>query len=124
MWRHRRPFESSKKVSKIESEYSPSSEMSPSASCFLNIEASKAILSLSSEVKAGFAGIEQQMVTIFNTLTEISHTLNGNGREGLVERVRALEERLNGTWKILLIIGWIFNFLVAVGAVAAAILIK
>ena len=79
---------------------------------------------LKSEVKAGFAGIEQQMVTIFNALTEISHTLNGNGREGLVERVRALEERLNGTWKILLIIGWILNFLIATGAVAAAILIK
>ena len=79
---------------------------------------------LKSEVKAGFAGIEQQMVTIFNALTEISHTLNGNGREGLVERVRALEERLNGTWKILLIIGWILNFLIAAGAVVAAILIK
>lgn len=79
---------------------------------------------LKAEVRAGFAGIKQQMVTIFGTLTNIDHTLNGNGREGLVERVRALEERLNGTWKILLIIGWIFNFLVAVGAVAAAILIK
>lgn len=79
---------------------------------------------LKSEVKAGFAGIEQQMATIFNALTDISHTLNGNGREGLVERVRALEERLNGTWKTLLIIGWGLNFLIAAGAVAAAILVK
>ena len=77
---------------------------------------------LKADVKAGFAAIEQQMKTIFEKLTEINHTLNGNGREGLVERVRALEVRLNGTWKTLLIVGWLFNFLVAAGALVAVIL--
>ncbi len=77
---------------------------------------------LKAEVRAGFAGIEQQMKTIFGQLENINHTLNGNGREGLVERVRALEVRLNGTWKTVLIIGWLADFLVAVGAVAVAIL--
>lgn len=81
-------------------------------------------LELKSEVSAGFAAIEQQMKTIFGTLTNIDHTLNGNGREGLVERVRALEEKVNGTWKTILIIGWLLNFLVAVGAVVAAIILK
>ena len=79
---------------------------------------------LKADVKAGFAAIEQQMKTIFEKLTEINHTLNGNGREGLVERVRALEVRLNGTWKTLLIVGWLFNFLVAAGALVAAIILK
>ena len=55
-------------------------------------------------------------------LGEIKGALNGN--EGVITRVTRLEERLNGTWKTLLIIGWILNFLVAVGAVVAAILLK
>lgn len=55
-------------------------------------------------------------------LGEIKGSLNGN--EGVSTRVTRLEERLNGTWKIVLIIGWMLNFLVAAGAVAAAILIK
>ena len=79
---------------------------------------------LKAEVKSGFSAIAQQMKTIFEKLTNIDHTLNGNGREGLVERVRALEVRLSGTWKTLLIVGWLFNFLVAVGALAAAIILK
>ena len=79
---------------------------------------------LKAEVKSGFSAIAQQMKTIFEKLTNIDHTLNGNGREGLVERVRALEVRLSGTWKTLLIVGWLFNFLVAVGALAAAIIHK
>jgi len=77
---------------------------------------------LKADVKAGFAAIEQQMKTIFEKLTEINHTLNGNGREGIVERVRALEERLNGTWKTLLILGWLADFLIAAGALVAVIL--
>ena len=79
---------------------------------------------LKSEVRSGFSAIAQQMKTIFEKLTNIDHTLNGNGREGLVERVRALEVRLSGTWKTLLIVGWLFNFLVAVGALAAALILK
>ena len=55
-------------------------------------------------------------------LGEIKGALNGN--EGVITRVTRLEERLNGTWKTLLIIGWILNFLVAVGAVVTAILLK
>ena len=55
-------------------------------------------------------------------LGEIKGALNGN--EGVITRVTRLEERLNGTWKTLLIIGWVLNFLVAVGAVVAAILLK
>ena len=77
---------------------------------------------LKSDVKAGFAAVEQQMKTIFEKLTDINHTLNGNGREGIVERVRALEERLNGTWKTLLILGWLADFLIAAGALVAVIL--
>ena len=79
-------------------------------------------LELKADVKAGFAGIEQQMKTIFEKLTDINHTLNGNGREGIVERVRALEERLNGTWKTLLILGWLADFLIAAGALVAVII--
>ena len=55
-------------------------------------------------------------------LGEIKGSLNGN--VGVITRVTRLEERLNGTWKIVLIVGWILNFLVAVGAVAAAIILK
>ena len=79
---------------------------------------------LKADVKAGFSAVQEQMKTIFRELNEINHTLNGNGREGLVERVRALEVRLNGTWKTLLIVGWLFNFLVAAGALVAAIILK
>ena len=77
-------------------------------------------LELKSEVSAGFAKVEQQMVTIFKTLEKIDHTINGNGQPGLVEKVARLQERLDGTWKTLLIIGWTANFLVAVGALVAA----
>lgn len=79
---------------------------------------------LKAEVRAGFAAIEQQMKTIFGSLEDINHTLNGNGREGLVERVRALEVRLSGTWKTVLIIGWLADFLVAAGALAVVLLKK
>lgn len=33
-----------------------------------------------------------------------------------------LEEKINGTWKFALIIGWLLNFLVAVGAVVVAVM--
>lgn len=82
------------------------------------------LIELKSEVKSGFAAVEQQMITIFKSLEKIDHTLNGNGQPGIVEKVARLEERLNGTWKTLLILGWIANFLVAAGALAAAILLK
>lgn len=55
-------------------------------------------------------------------LGEIKGSLNGN--EGVSTRVTRLEERLNGTWKIVLIIGWLLNFLVAAAAVIAAITIR
>ena len=55
-------------------------------------------------------------------LGEIKGSLNGN--VGVITRITRLEERLNGTWKIVLIVGWILNFLVAAGAVAAAIILK
>ena len=54
-------------------------------------------------------------------LGEIKGSLNGN--VGVITRVTRLEERLNGTWKIVLIVGWILNFLVAAGAAVAAILL-
>ena len=79
---------------------------------------------LKGEVKAGFATIEQQMKTIFNKLEKIDHTLNGNGQPGIVEKVARLEERLQGTWKTLIIIGWIANFGVAAAALAAAVILK
>lgn len=81
-------------------------------------------IELKAEVKSGFSAIEQQMVTIFKTLEKIDHTINGNGQPGLVEKVARLQERLDGTWKTLLIIGWIANFLVGVGALATAIILK
>ena len=55
-------------------------------------------------------------------LGEIKGSLNGN--VGVITRVTRLEERLNGTWKVVLIVGWILNFLVASAAVAAAIILK
>lgn len=81
-------------------------------------------IELKAEVQSGFAAIEQQMKTIFSTLDKIDKTINGNGHPGLVEKVARLQERLDGTWKTLLIIGWLANFAVAAGALAAAILLK
>jgi len=80
------------------------------------------IIELRTEVRAGFSGIEQQMKTIFNTLEKIDHTLNGNGQPGLVEKVVRLEERLQGTWKTLIILGWLANFAVAVVAIIITII--
>ena len=58
------------------------------------------------------------------TLDKIEKTINGNGNPGLVEKVARLQERLDGTWKTLLIIGWLANFAIAAGALAAAVLLK
>jgi len=80
------------------------------------------IIELRTEVRSGFAAIEQQMKTIFNTLEKIDHTLNGNGQPGLVEKVVRLEERLQGTWKTLIILGWLANFAVAVVAIIITII--
>ena len=63
------------------------------------------------------------MITIFNTLEKIDHTLNGNGQPGLVEKVVRLEERLQGTWKTLIILGWLANFAVAVVAIIITIIL-
>lgn len=81
-------------------------------------------IELKADVQSGFAAIEQQMKTIFSTLDKIEKTINGNGNPGLVEKVARLQERLDGTWKTLLIIGWLANFAIAAGALAAAILLK
>ena len=80
------------------------------------------LIELKSDVKAGFAAVEQQMKTIFSKLEKIDHTLNGNGQPGLVEKVARLEERLQGTWKTLIILGWLANFAVAVVAIIITII--
>lgn len=79
------------------------------------------LIELKSDLKSGFAAVEQQMVTIFKSLEKIDHTLNGNGQPGIVEKVARLEERLQGTWKTLIILGWLANFAVAVIAILVAV---
>ena len=76
------------------------------------------------ELAARLSSIDEKLKTIFNEIEEVQHTMNGNGQPGMVEKVAKLEERMNGTWKTTLILGWIANFLVAAGALAAAILLK
>lgn len=76
------------------------------------------------ELAARLSSIDEKLRTIFNEIEEVKHTMNGNGQPGMVEKVAKLEERMNGTWKTTLILGWIANFLVAAGALAAAILLK
>ena len=80
------------------------------------------LIELKSDLKSGFAAVEQQMVTIFKSLEKIDHTLNGNGQPGIVEKVARLEERLQGTWKTLIILGWLANFAVAVVAIIITII--
>ena len=76
------------------------------------------------ELAARLSSIDEKLKTIFNEIEAVKHTMNGNGQPGMVEKVAKLEERMNGTWKTMLIIGWTANFLVAAGALAAAILLK
>jgi len=68
------------------------------------------------------ATLDLRLVQIEETLKKIDKALNGNGQDGVLIRVARLEEKINGTWKTLIIIGWMLNFLIAAGAFAAAIL--
>jgi len=74
------------------------------------------------ENAVSLATLNVRLGQIEDTLRKIDKALNGNGQDGVITRVARLEEKLNGTWKFALIIGWLLNFLVAVGAVAMAIL--
>lgn len=76
------------------------------------------------ELASQLSAINEKLKTIFNEIEEVKKTLNGNGQPGMVEKVAKLEERMNGTWKTMLILGWTANFLIAAGALAAAILLK
>lgn len=76
------------------------------------------------EQAVSLATLNVRLGQIEETLKKIDKALNGNGHDGVITRVARLEERLNGTWKTLLIIGWTADFLVAVGALVAAILLK
>lgn len=68
------------------------------------------------------ATLDLRLGQIEETLKKIDKALNGNGQDGVLIRVARLEEKINGTWKTLIIIGWMLNFLIAAGAFAAAIL--
>lgn len=60
--------------------------------------------------------LDVRLGQIEETLGEIKSALNGNGQPGIITRLAKLEERLDGTWKTMIILGWLFNF--AVGALA------
>lgn len=70
------------------------------------------------------ATLNVRLGQIEETLKKIDKALNGNGHDGVITRVARLEERLNGTWKTLLIIGWLADFLIAAGALIAVIILK
>ena len=74
------------------------------------------------ENAVSLATLNVRLEQIEDTLKKLEKALNGNGQDGVLVRVARLEEKINGTWKFALIIGWLLNFLVAVGAVAVAIL--
>jgi len=74
------------------------------------------------ENAVSLATLDLRLSQIESALKKIEKALDGNGHDGIVVRVARLEEKINGTWKFALIIGWLLNFLVAVGAVAVAIL--
>lgn len=76
-------------------------------------ETEKSLSELKSDVKAGFAAVEEELKTLFNKLDDINNTLHGNGRPGLIERVNTLEEKQNGTGKTVSVIGQIGTFLLA-----------
>ena len=76
------------------------------------------------ENAVSLATLNVRLGQIEDTLKKIDKALNGNGNDGFLIRVARLEEKINGTWKFVLIIGWILNFLVALGALAAAIVYK
>ena len=74
------------------------------------------------ENAVSLATLDLRLSQIESALKKIEKALDGNGHDGIVVRVARLEEKINGTWKFALIIGWLLNFLVAVGAVAVTIL--
>lgn len=76
------------------------------------------------ENAVSLATLNVRLGQIEETLKKIDKALNGNGHDGVITRVARLEERLNGTWKTLLIIGWLADFLIAAGALIAVIILK
>lgn len=76
------------------------------------------------EQAVSLATLNVRLGQIEETLKKIDKALNGNGNDGVITRVARLEERLNGTWKTLLIIGWLADFLIAAGALIAVIVLK
>lgn len=76
------------------------------------------------ENAVSLATLNVRLGQIEETLRKIDKALNGNGQDGVITHVARLEEKINGTWKTLLILGWLLNFFVAAGAVAAAVLLK
>lgn len=70
------------------------------------------------------ATLNVRLGQIEDTLKKIDKALNGNGQDGIQVRVARLEEKINGTWKFALIIGWLLNFLIAAGAMVASVLLK
>lgn len=76
------------------------------------------------ENAVSLATLNVRLGQIEETLKKIDKALNGNGHDGVITRVARLEERLNGTWKTLLIIGWLADFLIAAGALIAVIVLK
>lgn len=76
------------------------------------------------EQAVSLATLNVRLGQIEETLKKIDKALNGNGHDGVITRVARLEERLNGTWKTLLIIGWLADFLIAAGALIAVIVLK
>ena len=76
------------------------------------------------ENAVSLATLNVRLGQIEDTLKKLERALNGNGQDGILVRVARLEEKINGTWKFALIIGWLLNFAVAAGALAAAIILK
>jgi len=76
------------------------------------------------ENAVSLATLDLRLSQIESALKKIEKALDGNGHDGIVVRVARLEEKINGTWRTLLILGWTANFLIAAGALAAAIILK
>ena len=76
------------------------------------------------EISSSITAINVRLDNIEETLGKIEKSLSGNGTTGLITRLAKLEERLDGTWKTLLIIGWLFNFGIGAAALVAAMVLK
>ena len=72
------------------------------------------------DIATQLSAIGEQLKTIFKTLDNLYHAVNGNGREGLVERVTKLEEKIQGSWRTILILGWTVNAVIGIVALIAA----